>query len=573
MNSRNIASQLLGALAFTGAAVAQVLEVHEFPGGGWGTFQAPREHISEAEQQGLWQTIQGNIAALRAQGRLPELKADFQVRFAWPTRPAPGRPELHDHETGNYIDHDPAAKSVLDFNCGTRTYETTSGGHNGTDIGVAHRAYYKMDTEQVVVVAAAPGTIVAKDGSQPDRSCGDLNALFANPALKNNEVSIRHADGSLAHYFHFKTGSLTAKEVGDQVAEGEYLGVLGASGFSASPHLHFEVRSATNAVIDPWAGACNPTTTVSLWKAQEPYYDQVIMDLMASSTAPTPANMSTTCINNVAESKPASGYLQPDFYAQPGVQHSYIAFMRDIQAGNQVVLALKRPDGSQYATGPFTATAFGTSIYVFMNRTIPATEPAGTWSFAVTYAGNTRSVPFHFNVPVPAPARVYEFYNSALDHYFRTAAAAEAASLTPASGFLPTAGDFFALDRSVSLPGVSPVCRFYGSPDPGPNSHFYTADPAECAALKGIAAQAPASSPRWNYEEIAFAAYQPVAGVCPVEAPFPIYRLYNRHAGETNAGKREDSNHRFTTLSSVYNQMGLNGWKGEGVVMCAESKP
>ena len=62
-------------------------------------------------------------------------------------------------------------------------------------------------------------------------------------------------------------------------------------------------------------------------------------------------------------------------------------------------------------------------------------------------------------------------------------------------------------------------------------------------------------------------------GVCPHEAPFPVYRLYNRHHGETLNGVREDSNHRFTTLSSVYYGMGLRGWAMEGIVMCAQGKP
>ena len=182
-------------------------------------------------------------------------------------------------------------------------------------------------------------------------------------------------------------------------------------------------------------------------------------------------------------------------------------------------------------------------------------------------------MPFYFNVAAPLPSRVFEFYNADLNHYFRTAAPAEAQSLTPASGFLPTGDDFFALDKSVILPGVSPVCRFYGSPSPGPNSHFYTADPAECFALQNIQAQTPATEPRWNYEETAFAAYLHIGGMCSSDAPFPIYRLYNQHAGELVAGKREDSNHRFTTLSSIYNQLAVQGWKPEGVVMCAESKP
>jgi hypothetical protein len=168
---------------------------------------------------------------------------------------------------------------------------------------------------------------------------------------------------------------------------------------------------------------------------------------------------------------------------------------------------------------------------------------------------------------------VYDFHHAGLDHYFRTANAAEAQGLTPASGFLPKGDDFTALDRSESGIGVVPVCRFYGSVNPGPNSHFYTGNPAECADLQGLQAQTPASQPRWNYEETAFSAYLPVDGVCPQEAPFPVYRLYNKHKGETVNSVRQDSNHRFTTLSSVYYSMQMNGWAGEGVVMCAPSKP
>ena len=538
--------------------------------------EAPREHISEAEQQEVWNTIQANIALLTAQGRLAPRKATAIVKFGWPTRSALGRPEFLDHFVANYVDQDPAAGALRDFSCGTRTYDSAgpSGGHKGTDIRLGFLGFYKQDTEQVVVVAAAAGTIVAKDDTQFDRSCGNLSSLFSNPALRNNVISIRHADGSVAIYYHMKTGSLTVKHIGDEVAEGEYLGVVGSSGFSAAPHLHFEVRTAGSAVIDPWFGECNPAQTESWWKDQQPYIMKEILALMPSSQLPgTANNLSAACTNNVAANEPASHYVQPNFYAQPDVTHFLIAFLRDIQTGDPITLTVNRPDGSQHSTFSFNAASSAATTYAFMSRTIAASEPAGRWMFEVTYGGKTRSVPFYFNVPAPAAARVYEFFHAGLNHYFRTAVKEEADSLTPATGFLPTGDDYFALDRAVSGAGVMPVCRFYGSVNPGPNSHFYTADPAECQALKDIQASTPASEPRWNYEETAFAAYLPVGGVCPPEAPFPIYRLYNRHFGEIVAGVREDSNHRFTTLSSVYYNLALQGWSGEGVVMCAGSKP
>src|SRR6185436_4012015 len=83
---------------------------------------------------------------------------------------------------------------------------------------------------------------------------------------------------------------------------------------------------------------------------------------------------------------------------------------------------------------------------------------------------------------------VYEFYAPSLNHYFRTANVEEANALknNPALGWQATGGDFRAYARN-DHPGTSqPVCRFYGSLSPGPNSHFYTAEAAECDALKAL---------------------------------------------------------------------------------------
>jgi len=162
---------------------------------------------------------------------------------------------------------------------------------------------------------------------------------------------------------------------------------------------------------------------------------------------------------------------------------------------------------------------------------------------------------------------VYEFYAPSLDHYFRTASLDEANALRndPASGWQPTGGDFKAY-ASNDHPGSSqPVCRFYGSVSPGPNSHFYTAEAAECAALKALQAEIPDTQPRWNYEEVSFAVDVPGPNGCPASAPVAVYRAYNQRALEN------DSNHRYTTSLATYQQMLAQGWKGEGVTMCAPS--
>ncbi|MBK8923793.1 MAG: peptidoglycan DD-metalloendopeptidase family protein [Saprospirales bacterium] len=137
---------------------------------------------------------------------------------------------------------------MTDYNCGARTYD----GHQGTDIGIAPFSFYKMDHNQVEVVAAAAGVLLDKADGNFDRNCA-VNSLPANYAV------VQHPDGSRAFYWHLKKNSVTTKAIGQPVAAGEYLGVVGSSGSSSGPHLHFEVRSGstTSTRVDPFAGACN----------------------------------------------------------------------------------------------------------------------------------------------------------------------------------------------------------------------------------------------------------------------------------------------------------------------------
>ena len=168
---------------------------------------------------------------------------------------------------------------------------------------------------------------------------------------------------------------------------------------------------------------------------------------------------------------------------------------------------------------------------------------------------------------VPQLVTVHEFYNEGLNRYFRTASDAEAAFLrnTPATGERDTGRSFRAWSALAAPVGSANVCRFYGSVAPGPNSHFYTADPAECRALQRLELGTPATQKRWNYEELTYAVRVPVNGACSSgDAPVPVRRVYNR--GNVTG---RDSNHRYVTDPALYEQMIAQGWAGEGVVMCA----
>ncbi|MFZ1546914.1 MAG: hypothetical protein WAT12_07410, partial [Candidatus Nitrotoga sp.] len=154
---------------------------------------------------------------------------------------------------------------------------------------------------------------------------------------------------------------------------------------------------------------------------------------------------------------------------------------------------------------------------------------------------------------------VVEFYNTNLDHYFITADAGEAAAIDGGSagpGWIRTGGGF-------KSGGSTSVCRFYGSQSPGPNSHFYTVDPVECAHLKQLQAATPATEKRWNFESLDFISTLSAGGQCPAGTK-PVYRAYNN-----GFARGVDSNHRISTDQAAIAQVEARGWISEGVVMCA----
>ncbi|RFC36922.1 MAG: delta-60 repeat domain-containing protein [Candidatus Nitrotoga sp. LAW] len=154
---------------------------------------------------------------------------------------------------------------------------------------------------------------------------------------------------------------------------------------------------------------------------------------------------------------------------------------------------------------------------------------------------------------------IVEFYNTHLDHYFITADAGEAAGIDSGSagpGWIRTGNSF-------KSGGSTPVCRFYGSQVPGPNSHFYTLAGTECDGLKQLQAITPATQKRWNFESLDFISTLPINGTCPT-GTVPVYRAYNN-----GFARGVDSNHRFSSDATAIQEVVIRGWINEGVVMCA----
>lgn len=111
--------------------------------------------------------------------------------------------------------------------------------------------------------------------------------------------------------------------------------------------------------------------------------------------------------------------------------------------------------------------------------------------------------------------------------------------------------------------GYVSACRFYGGKNGGPNTHFYSADDKECAALKAI--------PQLSYEGQTFAVNVPLPGAatngirpCPV-ASKALFRVYNNASASSG---RFASNHRYLTEKADVAAVVAQGWVDEGQVMC-----
>jgi hypothetical protein len=218
--------------------------------------------------------------------------------------------------------------------------------------------------------------------------------------------------------------------------------------------------------------------------------------------------------------------------------------------------------GGSFLPSMWTIIPFTTAVPSGYFPTIVITRDDGTNNWPFSYAVSSSRTLLD---PAALTSGVFEFYAPSLNHYFITANTAEAANLAnnPQLGWRLT-GDFQVhIARALAgSEGSSGVCRFYGHPTIGPNSHFYTADPNECNYLRQLQAITPFGRPRWNYEEIAFAAFLPNSlGQCPSPTT-PVARFYN------NGAAANDSNHRYVSTQVNFNAMINSGWRNEGAVMC-----
>lgn len=372
---------------------------------GGGAYAPPREQFSAAVYR-----------ALEKRPRRPQTAPT--VRFRWPVRWAAGFSDAGFYGVANFVDHDPANPDQLrDYETLTRTYDLEGYNHTGTDIFLWPFAWQKMAAGAVEVVAAAAGTIYEKFDGHADQNCD-----FSNPDW--NAVYVLHSDNSLSMYGHLKKNSLTPKNIGDPVAAGDYLGLVGSSGYSTGPHLHFEVRDADNQLIDPYIGPGNPTISQTLWLAQKPYYESAINHLGVGAAAP---EKPATC--------PPAEAIHEDTNFLPGTPLYFSAYYHDQRAGQVSTYTLYLPNNTVYIdwTHSPTGTQHFNASYWFWKFTFPTDLPLGAWRFVVEYEGQTYEQTFNLTTvtATPSPTRTTTRTATSTATRFGTATATVTHTSTP----------------------------------------------------------------------------------------------------------------------------------------------
>ena len=165
----------------------------------------------------------------------------------------------------NYVDRD-STPGRADYRCGHLSYDK----HKGTDIRIRDLVAMRRGVD---VQAAADGVVKAVRDGVDDVSIRVAGVESVRGREAGNAVVLTHGNGVETIYAHLRKGSVAVKK-GEQLKRGDRIGLVGLSGQTEFPHLHFEVR-LRGGVIDPFTARpmrvrCDPKATKidlgqSLW--------------------------------------------------------------------------------------------------------------------------------------------------------------------------------------------------------------------------------------------------------------------------------------------------------------------
>lgn len=291
------------------------------------------------------------------------------VKFYWPMPGVDGRHWV----INNYVDLIPGTNNgLLDFMGNSGSSAKTYEGHRGIDVDVP--TFRSMDND-FPIVAGAPGYVDFVRDSEFDRNMSCTGTW--------NVVVVKHANGFKSYYGHLKRNSVVVSE-GDWVVAGQKLGVVGSSGCSTAPHLHFEVHDCDDNVVAPFLEGMfiNP-----------PVYDTPLNFMDASLRNDKVINSS----NQIKNPPPNVTLMQPGDTLSVGMS------LAGGESGDTTTFTIKRPNGSTFSTMTWNMGQVYRHSFWWNDRTISESNiPLGFWKGEVRTNGALKKT-FTFGVSTVSP--------------------------------------------------------------------------------------------------------------------------------------------------------------------------
>jgi murein DD-endopeptidase MepM/ murein hydrolase activator NlpD len=296
------------------------------------------------------------------------------------------------------VDHDQASGIINDYNCNDQyVYD----GHTGTDISAYN--FHAMDWG-IPIYAANDGVVTFLRDDQFDRN-------YWPPYIgQPNGIIVRHSDGSNSQYWHLRKNSATIT-VGDSVRKGDIIAMMGSSGSTPIPHLHFELRKNVNGsllVTDPFIGNCNPDG--GLWEENHEYPGSTQFRLLDAGIFNKTDLQGSENNNYFGELYLKDRPTQPTQY---GINESKLGLwiQSQIKPGTNYKIVIKKTNGDIFVDQNKTATTKkGVQWHVFYWNfsSQVSTSDYGLWTAEIIQDGqNIKNINFNVGAETIFPPRIF----------------------------------------------------------------------------------------------------------------------------------------------------------------------
>jgi Peptidase family M23 len=269
-----------------------------------------------------------------------------------------------------HVDHDPGP-GVRDYACG----KLAGDAHKGTDFAIPDLAAM---VDGVEVRAAAPGVVDALRDGMPDQRLDEAGLEALGGRSCGNGIRLDHGDGWTTWYCHLRRGSLMVQE-GDLVEAGQTLGLVGLSGETSFPHLHFDLRQGDRP-IDPFVGTEQPQ---GCGAGERPLWHADVMAALAyqpvalvnAGIAPTPPDVEDA----------RKGYHDRRWLAVTSRVLELWVEGYWVEAGDRVQFTITGPDGAPVLAHTVELERSFANWFQFVGARRPGDAwPAGTYLGEVT---------------------------------------------------------------------------------------------------------------------------------------------------------------------------------------------